>query len=685
MDDQTADFRQGQWEAIDALVNRRERLLVVERTGWGKSTVYFIATRILRTNGRGPTLIVSPLLALMRNQIDAAERLGINALSINSTNRQMWPELQRAILGDEADALLVSPERLANDEFVENVLLPIAGRIGMLVVDEAHCISDWGHDFRPDYRRLVNILQRMPDNMPILGTTATANNRVVQDVRTQLGDIGIQRGALTRESIALQTIRLPSQAARLAWLAEHIDSLPGTGIIYTLTKRDADQVADWLQSRGIVAKAYYSNVVSDDFEDSASYREHLEGQLLRNELKALVATTALGMGYDKPDLGFVVHFQAPGSIVAYYQQVGRAGRAIEFAAGILLSGREDHEIHDYFRRSAFPMERWVDAILDALARSDGMNARELEEEVNLRYGQINQVVKYLSVENPAPVIRSGTTWRRTAVPYQMDRDNIQRLTEQRTLEWQEVQEYIDHQGCLMVCLAEALDDAESQPCGRCAICLGRPILEPTFRRETAAEAARFLRLSELPLVCNKQVARDSFQEYGLRGNLPQDLRAETGRILSRWGDAGWGQVVAQDKHRGHFGDQLVNAVVDMISVRWQPEPPPEWVTCIPSRNRPDLVPGFAGRLAVALGLPFEPIVTKVKNNEPQKAQQNRFHQCRNLDGAFAIQGAVPNGPVLLIDDVVDSGWTLTVVSALLLGSGSGRVWPLALATSSMGS
>lgn len=685
MDDQTADFRQGQWEAIDALVNRRERLLVVERTGWGKSTVYFIATRILRTNGRGPTLIVSPLLALMRNQIDAAERLGINALSINSTNRHMWPELQRAILADEADALLVSPERLANDEFVENVLLPIAGRIGMLVVDEAHCISDWGHDFRPDYRRLVNILQRMPDTMPILGTTATANNRVVQDVRTQLGDIGIQRGALTRESIALQTIRLPSQAARLAWLAEHIDSLPGTGIIYTLTKRDANQVAGWLQSRGIVAKAYYSDVVSDDFEDSSSYREHLEGQLLRNELKALVATTALGMGYDKPDLGFVVHFQAPGSIVAYYQQVGRAGRAIEFAAGILLSGREDHEIHDYFRRSAFPMERWVDAILDALSRSDGMNARELESEVNLRYGQINQVLKYLSVENPAPVIRSGTTWRRTAVPYQMDREKIQRLTEQRTLEWQEVQEYIDHQECLMECLAEALDDAESQPCGRCAICLGRPILEPTFRRETAVRAARFLRLSELPLVCNKQVARDSFQEYGLRGNLPQDLRAQTGRILSRWGDAGWGQVVAQDKHRGHFGDQLVDAVVEMISVRWQPEPPPEWVTCIPSRNRPDLVPGFAGRLAAALGLPFEPVVTKVRNNEPQKAQQNRFHQCRNLDGAFAIRGAVPNGPVLLIDDVVDSGWTLTVVSALLLGSGSGRVWPLALATSNMGS
>jgi len=685
MDDPTVDFRQGQWEAIDALVNRRERLLVVERTGWGKSTVYFIATRILRNNARGPSLIVSPLLALMRNQIDAAERLGIRALSINSTNRQMWPELQRAILADEADALLVSPERLANDEFVENVLLPIAGRIGMLVVDEAHCISDWGHDFRPDYRRLVNILQRMPDNMPILGTTATANNRVVQDVRTQLGDIGIQRGALTRESIALQTVRLPSQAARLAWLAEHIESLPGTGIIYTLTKRDANQVAGWLQSRGIVAKAYYSDVVSDDFDNSASYREHLEGQLLRNELKALVATTALGMGYDKPDLGFVVHFQAPGSIVAYYQQVGRAGRAIEFAAGILLSGHEDHEIHDYFRRSAFPMERWVDAILDALEGSDGLNARELEEVVNLRFGQINQVLKYLSVENPAPVIRLGYTWRRTPVPYRMDQEKIHRLTEQRTLEWQEVQEYIDQQGCLMEFLAEALDDAESQPCEKCAACRDLPIVEHTFSRATAVEAARFLRHSELSLECKIQVAKDAFPEYELRGNLPQNLRAQTGRILSRWGDAGWGQIVAEDKHHGHFRDQLVDAVVEMISERWQPEPLPEWVTCVPSRNRPDLVPSFAERLAAALGLPFAPIVAKVKDNEPQKAQQNRFHQCRNLDGAFAIQGAVPNGPVLLIDDVVDSGWTLTVVSALLRGSGSGPVWPLALATSSMGS
>ena len=282
-----ATFRDGQWEAIDALVNKQARLLVVQRTGWGKSSVYFIATRILRDRGRGPTLIVSPLLALMRNQIEAADRLGIRALTINSTNRDQWPQLQRAVRANEADALLISPERLANDDFVENVLLPIAESIGLLVVDEAHCISDWGHDFRPDYRRLVNVLQRMPDNVPILGTTATANNRVVADVQAQLGEIGIQRGSLMRDTLTLQTIRLPTQAARLAWLVGHINTLPGTGIIYTLTKRDANQVADWLNQHGVAACAYYSGVDGDGFEDSDAYRQHLEDQLLRNQIKSL--------------------------------------------------------------------------------------------------------------------------------------------------------------------------------------------------------------------------------------------------------------------------------------------------------------------------------------------------------------------------------------------------------------
>ena len=680
-----ADFRDGQWEAIDALVNRREQMLLVQRTGWGKSAVYFVATRMLRDRGFGATLIVSPLLALMRNQVSAAERMGVRAIRIDSTNQSEWSDLRRKVLSDDADALLISPERLANETFLDELLLPISERIGLLVVDEAHCISDWGHDFRPDYRRLVSVLQRMPSNLPIVGTTATANDRVIDDVTGQLGRLKVQRGPLMRESLHLQSIRLSTQAERLAWLAEHINELPGTGIIYTLTTRDAQQVSAWLNQRGVVVRPYYASISDERFESSDEYRRRLELALDQNEVKALVATTALGMGYDKPDLGFVVHYQAPGSIISYYQQVGRAGRGIERALGVLLSGVEDGQIHEYFRRTAFPDERWVGEVLQAIEGSeDGMHIRELEQSLNLRYSQIQQVLKMLSVDNPAPIIREGARWRRTAVPHQMDLERIARLTAQRELEWQEVQSYIDERGCLMEFLAKALDDPDLKPCGRCASCLGVPTLNASFARQTAADAIRFLRQADLPLDCNRQVAAESFRAYGWAGNLPLELRAEQGRILSRWRDAGWGEIVASDKNDGHFREELVQASAEMISHRWQPDPWPQWVTCVPSNRHPMLVPRFASGLAEALSIPFVTAVVKIKDNPPQKEQQNRFHQCHNLDGVFAIEGQVRKGAVLLIDDVVDSGWTLTVIAALLRQKGCEAVLPFALATSSVG-
>lgn len=679
-----ADFRDGQWEAIDALVNEKRKLLVVQRTGWGKSSVYFIATRILRDQGHGPTLIVSPLLALMRNQIEAAQRLGIQAVTVNSTNTEDWPALTGSILEGRADAVLISPERLANDNFVRDVLLPVANRIGLLVVDEAHCISDWGHDFRPDYRRLINILQRMPPNMPVLGTTATANDRVVEDVVSQLGDVVVQRGPLMRDTLSLQATRLPDQSARLAWLAEHVPNLPGTGIIYVLTKRDAEQVSEWLQQNGIDARPYYSGVTTPEFEDSDAYREQLETLLYGNRVKALVATTALGMGYDKPDLGFVIHYQAPGSIVGYYQQVGRAGRGIDNAIGVLLSGREDDDIHEFFRSSAFPDEAHVLSILDALAESDGLTTRAIENSVNLKMGQIDKALKFLSVDNPAPVVKEGSTWMRTPVPYRMDHERIEHLTGQREQEWQEVQGYIDTADCKMLFLARTLDDPQPRACGRCTSCLGRPVVPEDFSHAHAVAAARFLRHSEFPLECKKQVAQGAFQRYGFRGNLPPNLRAETGRVLSRWGDAGWGRMVADQKHAGHFGDDLVEATAEMIRERWQPQPAPTWVTCIPSRNHPELVPDFSARLARRLGIPFHAAVVKVRDNQAQKLQQNRFHQCRNLDGVFSVVDPVPAGPVLLVDDIVDSGWTLTVASVLLRQAGCAAVWPVALAATSAG-
>jgi len=679
-----AAFRPGQWEAIDALVNRRCKLLVVERTGWGKSSVYFISTRILRDRGAGPTIIVSPLLALMRNQIEAAERLGLRAVTINSSNRNDWTRIEREVAQNRVDAILISPERLANETFVADVLLPIAGRVGLLVVDEAHCISDWGHDFRPDYRRLLSVLRQLPPNMPLLGTTATANQHVIDDVQDQLGGIQVQRGTLARDSLVLQTLTLPDQSARLAWLAEYLPKLPGTGIVYTLTKRDAVQVTDWLKQHGIRAAAYYSGVGHSDFTDSDAYRQHLEGLLLENRLKALVATTALGMGYDKPDLGFVVHYQMPGSVVGYYQQVGRAGRAIDRAYGVLLSGREDEDIHAYFRRSAFPDEAQVTELLELLASGDAMSIRDMEQHLNLRNGQIEQILKLLSVEMPSPVIKQDGRWSRTPVRYRMDHERIARLTAQRQLEWQEMLAYLCTSDCLMAFLRKALDDPQAAPCGVCATCRDSLPVPAAVSPTLITEAARFLRQAEMPLQPKIQIPAHAFPVYRLHGNLPPGRRAQEGRILCRWGDAGWGRQVEDDKHAGHFRDELVEAVAEMVEQRWRPEPPPAWVTCVPSNRHPDLVPDFACRLAGRLGLPFLAAITKTCDNAPQKLQQNRFHQCHNLDGAFDILQAPLPGPVLLVDDVVDSGWTLTVLAALLQQAGSGPVLPLALASTAVG-
>ncbi|ENM3821551.1 TPA: RecQ family ATP-dependent DNA helicase [Vibrio cholerae] len=679
----TAEFRDGQWEAIDALVNHRQKLLVVQRTGWGKSSVYFISTKIFRDRGMGPTIIVSPLLALMRNQIESAQRLGIVAETMNSTNAPDWEAVKQRILNNQIDCLLISPERLANDNFIETVLQPISDRISLMVIDEAHCISDWGHDFRPDYRRIVNILRQLPPNTPVLGTTATANNRVVEDIQIQLGDIQIQRGPLSRDSLALQTMVLPDQASRLAWLAQVIPTLEGTGIVYTLTVRDAEQVAQWLKDNGINACAYHGSVEAEGFENSNEYREHLENMLLQNDIKALVATTALGMGYDKPDLSFVIHYQAPGSIVAYYQQVGRAGRGIEHAIGVLMSGTEDTDIHEFFRSSAFPSEPQVNEILAVLAASDGLSIPRIEERTNLRHGQIEKVLKLLSVESPAPVIKVGSQWRRTAVHFTMDRERIEHLTSQREQEWQEVQAYLCAADCKMTYLRRALDDNDLTPCGKCASCLGQAVINLPVNPALAHQAATFLKHAEMVIKPRAQVAANAFLEYGFSGNLPQNLRANEGRVLSRWGDAGWGRVVADQKHAGQFSDELVEAMATMILERWHPNPMPQWVCCVPSRNHPELVPQFARKLALRLELPFIDAVSKVKNNQPQKGQQNRFHQCRNLDGAFAITQPVPNTPMLLVDDIVDSGWTLTVIAALLKQAGSGDVYPVALASSSV--
>jgi len=663
-----ATFRPGQLEAVRALYEERRRVLVVQRTGWGKSAVYLIATRLLREDGLGPTLLVSPLLALMRNQIDMAWRIGVQAATINSANKADWEGITEEIRRDAVDLLLISPERLNNPEFRDEVLPDVVRSTGLLVVDEAHCISDWGHDFRPDYRRIARVLDLLPRGVPVLCTTATANDRVVDDVVAQLGrDITVLRGTLDRESLVLSRAPASSPGERMAWLVERLPELPGTGIVYCLTIADTVRLADWLESNGVTAHAYSG-------QTDADLRERIERDLLENRVKVVVATSALGMGFDKPDLGFVIHFQSPGSAIAYYQQVGRAGRALDRSDGVLLQGGEDEQIQDYFITTAFPPREQAERVIALLEEAaTPLSVSAILAEVNVRKSRLEAMLKILEVEGA--VQRAGRGWQRTLAPWSYDEERVERVTAARRLEQQAMRDYGSTAGCLMQFLRDQLDDPDASPCGRCMNCTGTP-LELRPDRALVAAAQSFLRSRELSV----QPRRLWPSAFGDRtGRIPAELQAETGRALSVYNDGGWGALVRAGKHAdGRFSEELIAASVRVIG-RWNPQPSPTWATCVPSRDHPELVPAFARSVAAELGIEFRPVVAKVRDNRPQKEMENSAQQAGNVLGAFEVRGSVPDGPVLLIDDIIDSRWTITVIGTLLREAGSGPVHPFVLA------
>jgi ATP-dependent DNA helicase RecQ len=663
-----ATFRPHQLEAVRDLVADRARVLCVQRTGWGKSAVYFIATALLRERGAGPALIVSPLLALMRNQIAAAERLGIRAHTINSTNRDAWEEVQRLLADDSVDLLLISPERLNNPSFRDTMLPLFVERVGLLVVDEAHCISDWGHDFRPDYRRLAEMLERLPAGVAVLCTTATANDRVVADVAQQLqlgqaGELKTYRGPLGRSSLRLEVVDLPGRADRLAWLATWLPQLDGSGIVYTLTKRDAELVAEWLAAHGIAAEAYSGEVESEQ-------RVATEERLLTNDLKAVVATSALGMGYDKPDLGFVVHYQAPGSVISYYQQVGRAGRAVQHADVVLLRGQEDKRIQDFFIEQAFPPREVVERVLEALDQAGGASLPAILAQVNLGRGRIEALLKVLDVEGA--VERDGSHWvRRAGSDWSYDAERYAEVTALRRSEQQAMAAFGADGRCLMRALQEELDDPDPQDCGRCAVCAGPRFADPP---DPALTRAATLHLRSKPLVLEvKKMAPD---EDGSMRKLADDVRAEEGRALARLGDGGWDPAVQAGRRNGRFDDELVEAAAELLR-GWSDA---AWVTAVPSDRSGSLVPDFARRLANAAGLPYADAVERAQERPPQREMANSAQQVANVRGAFAIKDPLPQGPCLLVDDLRFSGWTLAMLAGQLRRHGVPAVYPLALAT-----
>jgi ATP-dependent DNA helicase RecQ len=669
--DASSRFRDGQLEAIRDVVVDRARVLCVQRTGWGKSAVYFVATALLREAGAGPTLIVSPLLALMRNQITAAERLGLRAHTINSTNRDEWDDVRDRLARDEIDLLLISPERLNNPRFREDMLPLFAASVGLLVIDEAHCISDWGHDFRPDYRRVKDMLDALAPGVAVLGTTATANDRVVGDVVEQLAvrdgePLRTYRGPLARGSLRLEALELPRPAERLAWLVEHLPELPGSGIVYTLTKRDAEQVATFLSAHGISALAYSG-------EQETADRIAAEERLLRNEVKAIVSTSALGMGYDKADLTFVVHYQAPGSVVSYYQQVGRAGRGVDYADIILLRGGEDRRIQDFFIEQAFPPRERVAAVLAELedAGEQGRSTRELMAMVNLGMGRIEAMLKILDVEGA--VRRDGSRW--VAIPgtdWTYDGERYAQVTALRRAEQQAMAAFGVDGRCLMRVLQEELDDPDAQDCGRCSVCTA-----PRFARPPDPAlvelAGRHLRSRPVDLEV-KKMAPDA---AGAMRKIPDDARIEPGWALARFGDGGWWPAVERGLRSGSFDDDVVAGLADILRVAGARA---AWITAVPSVHLGDTIDRLAERLAAELGLPCVRLVRRTEDRPPQREMANAVLQAANVRGAFTVTADPPPGPGVLLDDRRSSGWTLAMVGGQLRRAGAQRVIPLALGT-----
>src|SRR5580693_3621324 len=681
-----AQLREDQWTAIRALVTERRRALVVQRTGWGKSAVYFTATALLRARGAGPSVIVSPLLALMRNQIDAARKAGIRARTVNSVNISEWDEVYAEVEAGQVDVLLVSPERLNNPGFRDQVLPKLVASAGLLVVDEAHCISDWGHDFRPDYRRLRSVLESLPPGVPVLATTATANARVTRDVAEQLGagrdsETLVLRGPLDRDSLHLAVVALPAAQQRLAWLADHLAELPGSGIVYTLTVAAARETATFLRGEGL-------NVASYTGQDDPADRLAAEEALLAGELKALVATSALGMGFDKPDLGFVVHLGAPQSPIAYYQQIGRAGRAVDRADVILLPGREDADIWAYFGSLAFPPEGTVRATLGALAGAGRpLSTAALETRVDLSRSRLEMMLKVLDVDGAVQRVAGG--WAATGQPWIYDADRYARVAAARAREQQAMLGYIATDRCRMDYLRRELDDPAAAPCGRCDNCTGRH--RPADVPVAAVTAARDRLLVPGAQIEPRKMWPTGMRELGIdvTGKIGADASARPGRALGRVADLGWGPrlraVLGPEAADAQVPEDLVAAVVKVLAT-WQWDDRPAAVVSVPSRTRPRLIAGLAERIAEigqmpSLGpLEYSDAAVAAAGRQSNSAQRLRavWDTLVVPDSIHAALASLP-GPVLLVDDLLDTGWTATVAAMRLRAAGATGVLPMVLA------
>ena len=663
-----ASFREGQYEAIEATMTQK-RTLVVQRTGWGKSLVYFVCTKLMREQRRGVTMVVSPLLVLMQNQIEAAEKMGLKCDVLNSAVKDRRDDILSSLENNELDLILVTPETL----FAEDVQKRLRNiRIGLFVIDEAHCISDWGHDFRLEYGNLRKIVQQLPANVPILATTATANDRVIADLQNQLGDkVYVSRGPLTRDSLYIQVLDKPDKIERYAWILENVPKLEGSGIIYCLTQRDCDYLAEFLKKNKISAAAYYSR----DGEDGEKLNHEIEEKFRTNRLKVIVATIKLGMGYDKGDIAFVIHYQMPSNIVSYYQQIGRAGRNINKAYIFLMYGKEDEEILNYFINTAFPTEQETKRLIDYIGDHDGIKIGQIVSAMNIRKSRIDKALAFLI--NDGFIRKDKGTYYITPKKYVYDRDHYDTITTIRKSEMEQMKHLAQTKECYSKYIVSCLDDKTTKECGHCSNCLGKEIIPSAVSEKYIHIAEEYVNKLIIPIEPRKRWASSSVTKATKIEYINQ-----IGFCISKYGDAGYGELVKQGKYskEKRFSDELVGKSAEMLKLFIQ-ENKIHHICCVPSL-RSDLVKDFTIRLASSLKLEFVDALEKTEARQ-QKEMENSAHQCANAYTSFWVKDDVriPKS-ILLIDDVVDSKWTFTVCGYRLMEAGAEKVYPFALADSS---
>lgn len=662
-----AQFREGQYEAIEATMNNR-RTLVVQKTGWGKSLVYFICTKLYRSKGRGMTMVISPLLVLMENQMEMAEKLGIRCAALNSTVKgEDRSQVLSQIENSELDLIFITPETLQKDE-VQSAIRVM--KLGLFVIDEAHCISDWGHDFRLAYGNISHVLSVMPSTVSVLATTATANNRVVNDLKRQLGEnVYISRGPLTRKSLHLQILHLEDQADRYAWLLDNLNKLPGTGIIYCLDRRDCDRLAEFLCKNGIPAKPYYSKSDASGDEENAEAIEAFQS----NSIKAIVATIKLGMGYDKGDIGFVIHFQSPSNIVAWYQQIGRAGRNLKDAYVFLMNGKEDDEINEYFINTAFPTREETDETMQCINSSNGTRLKDIIFCVNARRARIVKALYFM--ENEGFIRKEDRIYYPTTKRYVYDEPHYLAVTEIRHQEKLQMQQLLNTTECLSRFAVNCLDDPTTEVCGKCANCTGKDIVaDLSISASSKEKALNFIRSRHYYITPRKQWPDGKKILY----------RLGKGISLSKYGDAGYGKMVARGKYPPNgetprFDSQLVVKSASVLSNLVETNNITH-ITCVPSL-RSNLVKDFTIRLAREMKLEFVELLTK-SDAPQQKTMENSSFQCANASDSFGVKEVDMPKKVILVDDIIDSGWTLTVCGYKIMERGCEEVYPFALADSS---